>query len=165
MDDKEILLLNRRRVLYAALMGGGSAALAACAPGGDSVGTDLSTADIWAGFDERITERTLAEAEKLFGLQFSKVERQQILGGPIEEAEDGFFAEQAKSLAKRRSQNIPISLAPATKFDPRLPGVSYPAQANSVSLFAEEIAPILAIALSAAWSVDLTSSPSNQPGS
>ncbi len=142
MDNKESLLLNRRRVLYAALMGGSGVALSACAPGGDSADTDLPTADIWAGFDKRITERTLAEAEKLFGLQFSEAERQQLLGGPVEEAEDGFFAEQVKSLHKRRSQNIPNSLAPATKFDPRLPGVSYPEQANSVSLFAEEIAPI-----------------------
>jgi len=151
MNNKETLLLNRRRVLYAALMGGSSAALVACAPGGDSADTDLSSADIWAGFDERITERTLAEAEKLFGLQFSEAERQQILGGPVEEAEDGFFAEQTKSLHKRRSQKIPNSLAPAMKFDPRLPGVSYPEQANSVSLFAEEIAPIPADAESIAF--------------
>ena len=142
MNNEDTLLLNRRRILYAALIGGSGAALAACTPGGDSPDADLSSGDIWAGFDERITERTLAEAEKLFGLQFSEAERQQILGGPIEEAADGFFAEQVKSLNKRRDQNMPNSLAPAMKFDPRLPGVSYPNQANSVALFAEEIAPI-----------------------
>ena len=142
MNNEDTLLLNRRRILYAALMGGSGAALAACTPGGDSPDADLSSGDIWAGFDERITERTLAEAEKLFGLQFSEAERQQILGGPIEEAADGFFAEQVKSLNKRRDQNMPNSLAPAMKLDPRLPGVSYPNQANSVALFAEEIAPI-----------------------
>ena len=142
MNNEDTLLLNRRRILYAALMGGSGAALAACTPGGDSPETDLAGGDIWTGFDERITERTLAEAEKLFGLQFSEAERQQILGGPIEEAADGFFAEQVKSLNNRRDQNMPNSLAPAMKFDPRLPGVSYPNQANSVALFAEEIAPI-----------------------
>jgi len=142
MNNEDTLLLNRRRILYAALMGGSGAALAACTPGGDSPDADLPGGDIWAGFDERITERTLAEAEKLFGLQFSEAERQQILGGPIEEAADGFFAEQVKSLNNRRDQNMPNSLAPAMKFDPRLPGVSYPNQANSVALFAEEIAPI-----------------------
>jgi Asp-tRNA(Asn)/Glu-tRNA(Gln) amidotransferase A subunit family amidase len=142
MNNEDTLLVNRRRILYAALMGGSGAALAACTPGGDSPDADLSSDDIWAGFDERITERTLAEAEKLFGLQFSEAERQQILGGPIEEAADGFFAEQVKSLNKRRDQNMPNSLAPAMKFDPRLPGVAYPEQANSVALFAEEIAPI-----------------------
>jgi Asp-tRNA(Asn)/Glu-tRNA(Gln) amidotransferase A subunit family amidase len=142
MNNEDTLLVNRRRILYAALMGGSGAALAACTPGGDSPETDLFGGDIWTGFDERITERTLAEAEKLFGLQFSEAERQQILGGPIEEAADGFFAEQVKSLNKRRNQNMPNSLAPAMKFDPRLPGISYPEQANSVALFAEEIAPI-----------------------
>jgi Asp-tRNA(Asn)/Glu-tRNA(Gln) amidotransferase A subunit family amidase len=151
MHSKDRILLDRRRVLYAALVGGSSAALAACAPGSDSSDTDLSDGDIWSGFDERITERTLAEAEKLFGVQFSEAERQQILGGPIEEADDGFFAEQVKSLHKRRSQDIPNSLAPAMKFDPRLPGVTYPEQANSVALFAEEIAPIPSAAESIAF--------------
>jgi len=142
MHSKNKVLLDRRRVLYAALMGGSGAALAACAPGSDSSDIDLSEGDIWSGFDERITERTLAEAEKLFGVQFSEAERQQILGGPVEESADGFFATQVKSLHKRRSQDIPNSLAPAMKFDPRLPGVTYPEQANFVALFAEEIAPI-----------------------
>ena len=135
MNHKVSLLLNRRRVLYAALMGGGGAAISACTPTEDS-----SAGDIWAGFDERITERTLAEAEKLFGLQFSEAERRLILGGPVEEAEDGIFANQIKNLKSMRSQEMPNSFAPAMTFDPRLPGVSYPAQANSVALFPEEIA-------------------------
>ena len=83
MNEKDTLLLNRRRVLFAALMGGGGAALSACTPREDS-----AEDDIWAGFDDRITERSLAEAEKLFGLQFTEEERRQILGGPVEEAED-----------------------------------------------------------------------------
>jgi len=142
MSSEDTVLLNRRRILYAALMGTSGAALAACTPGSDTGNTDQTGGDIWSGFDARITERTLAEAEKLFGLQFSTTERQQILGGPVEEDADGFFAEQIKSLRKRRSQELPNTLAPALKFDPRLPGVSYPEQANSVSLFAEEIMPL-----------------------
>ena len=137
MDNNDPVLLNRRRILYAALMGGGSAALAACAPGDETGGS--ATGDIWAGFDGRITERTLAEAEKIFGLAFSESERQQILGGPVEEAEDGFFAEQIASLKKRREQEIPNSLAPAISFDPRLPGIDYGTQENSLTLFPEEI--------------------------
>ena len=137
MKNEETLLLNRRRVLYAALIGGGSAVLTSCSPRIDS---DSRDSDLWAGFDERITERTLAEAEKLFGLAFSENERRQMLGGAVEESEDGFFAEQIASLKKRRAQDIPITLAPAMKFDPRLPGVSYPAQENEVVLFPEEIA-------------------------
>ena len=135
MNEKDTLLLNRRRVLFAALMGGGGAALSACTPREDS-----AEDDIWAGFDDRITERSLAEAEKLFGLQFTEEERRQILGGPVEEAEDGLFATQIKNLKSMRSQKMPNSFAPAMTFDPRLPGVDYPDQANSVALYPEEIA-------------------------
>jgi Asp-tRNA(Asn)/Glu-tRNA(Gln) amidotransferase A subunit family amidase len=143
------VLLNRRRILAAALAGGGTAALSACTSGGE---TDVADAgNLWAGYDERITERTLAEAEKLFGLQFTEAERRQILGGAVEESEDGFFAQQIKSLADRRSQDIPITLQPATSFDPRLPGVRYPEQPNSLVLFPEEIAAIPADAQSIAF--------------
>lgn len=144
MNKKESLLLNRRRVLVAALMGGGGAALSACVPAEDS-----SEDDIWAGFDERITERSLAEAEKLFGLQFSEAERRLILGGPVEEVdegeegeegEEGFFARQIENLNSMRSQEMPNSFAPAMTFDPRLPGVTYPDQANFITLYPEEIA-------------------------
>lgn len=138
MNKKESLLLNRRRVLVAALLGSGGAALSACVPAEDS-----SEDDIWAGFDERITERSLAEAEKLFGLQFSEAERRLILGGPVEEGEEdeeGFFARQIENLKSMRSQEMPNSFAPAMTFDPRLPGVSYPEQANSIALYPEEIA-------------------------
>ena len=135
MNEKDTLLLNRRRVLFAALMGGGGAALSACTPREDS-----AEDDIWAGFDDRITERSLAEAEKLFDLQFTEEERRQILGGPVEEAEDGLFATQIKNLKSMRSQKMPNSFAPAMTFDPRLPGVDYPDQANSVALYPEEIA-------------------------
>ncbi len=140
MKSTEQQLLNRRRILAAALLGGGSAALSACSPGGDT--GDQAVGDIWSGFDERITERTLAEAEKLFGLAFSEAERRQILGGPVEEGDDAFFAEQIASLRKRREQEIPITLQPATSFDPRLPGVRYGEQSNDLTLFPEEIGAI-----------------------
>lgn len=136
MSKKDTLLLNRRRVLYAALMGGGGAALSACAP----VEEPASETDIWAGFDDRITERSLAEAEKLFGLKFTEEERRLILGGPIEEAEDGLFATQVKNLESMRSHQMPNSFTPAMTFNPRLPGVAYADQENSVTLFPEEIA-------------------------
>ena len=140
MNNDEQTLLNRRKVLAAALLGGGSMTLAACGSPDDA--NDPVTDGIWAGFDEKITERTLAEAEKLFGLAFSEAERRQILGGAIEEGDDGFFAQQIASLEKRRQQDIPITLQPACHFDPRLPGVAYPDQADSLALFPEEIAAI-----------------------
>lgn len=134
-DDK--VTVDRRRILLAAIMGSGAAAMAAC-----SRTEQAPVDDIWAGFDQRITERTLAEAEKLFGLEFSEDERRQILGGPVEEAEDGFFAQQIANLQTRRSHDIPNSLAPATRFDPRLPGIDYGEQSNALTLVPEEIGPL-----------------------
>ncbi|MDG2376911.1 MAG: amidase, partial [Woeseiaceae bacterium] len=137
MSDSDPTILNRRKVLLAALMGGSTTAFAAC-----TAEVNLDSDDIWTGFDHRITERTLAETEKVFGLEFSEAERRQILGGPVEEDADGFFADQIRTLQSRRSHNIPNSLAPATKFDPRLPGINYEMQENAVTLFPEEISPI-----------------------
>lgn len=137
MNDKDTALVDRRRVLIAALLGGGGAAVAACAPR-----EQTPEAGIWTGFDERITERTLAEAEKLFGLEFTEDERRLILGGPVEEAGDGVFAEQLAHLESMRAREIPNSLAPSLTFDPRIPGVSYAGQANSVTLYPEGIAAI-----------------------
>lgn len=140
MGNDDPALLNRRKLLAAALAGSGAAALSACT--GNDNSERVSADDIWTGYDERITERTLAEAEKLFGLNFTETERRQILGGAIEQSDEGFFAQQIKTLAERRSHDIPITLQPATSFDPRLPGVRYPDQMNSLDLFPEEIAAI-----------------------
>lgn len=142
MSDNDTMLLNRRRILYAALMGGSGAALAACAPTGDVDEATLADDALWAGFDDQITPRTLAEAEKLFGLKFTPSERQQILGSSIDNPDAGFFSEQLESLQVRRQQDIPASLAPAMTFDPRLRGVAYPDQDNSVVLFPEVIGDI-----------------------
>jgi len=129
--------MNRRRVLVAALMGGGGAALSACVPAEDS-----SEADIWAGYDERITERSLAEAEKLFGLQFSEAERRLILGGPVEEGaedEEGFFAKQVENLNSMRSQEMPNSFAPTpsrrirSRYSPRR-SLHYPTMSRTLPL-------------------------------
>ena len=125
--------LDRRRLLIAAMMGG---AVAACTPAERTLN---DSGDLWAGFDNRITERTLAEAEKLFGIEFSEAERRQILGGAVEAGGDGFFAKQVASLRKRREYDIPVTLAPATRFDPRLPGITYRQQENSLVLYPEEI--------------------------
>jgi Asp-tRNA(Asn)/Glu-tRNA(Gln) amidotransferase A subunit family amidase len=140
MTNGDPVLLNRRKILAAALASGGTAALAGCAPGDKA--EVANSADLWAGYDERITERTLAEAEKLFGLEFSASERRQILGGAVEEDKEGFFAQQIASLETRRQLDIPITLQPATSFNPRLPGISYPPQDDSLVLFPEEIASI-----------------------
>jgi Asp-tRNA(Asn)/Glu-tRNA(Gln) amidotransferase A subunit family amidase len=131
MKDDNELTVDRRRLLVAALAGGAGAALAGCA-------REEST-DPWSGFDAQITERTLAEAEKLFGLEFSETERRQILDGPVETSEEGFFAQQVESLRRRREHDLPNSLAPALHFDPRLPGVEYRSQTDALRLFPETI--------------------------
>lgn len=134
MKDREQVLLDRRRVLAAALAATGGA-VAGCAPRPAEESID----PIWAGFDERITERTLAETEKLFGLSFSEDDRRLMLGGGQVEAQDGHFVEQLKSLASWRQIDKPNALSPATVFDPRLPGTTYADQDDSVTLYHEAL--------------------------
>ena len=134
MKDKNQLLIDRRRVMTVALV----------AAGGTAAGCKPRTADevddpIWAGFDDRITERTLAEAEKLFGLSFSEEERRLMLGGGQVEAEDGKFASQLKSINSWRRFDKPNSLSPATVFDPRLPDVAYDEQDDGITLYHETL--------------------------
>ena len=75
MSQDRTALIQRRKLLAGLLATAGSAAVTGCTPRAEP--GDL----IWAGFDARITERTLAEAEKLFGLQFTEAERRLMLGG------------------------------------------------------------------------------------
>jgi len=134
MSQDHTPFIQRRRLLAGLMATAGSAAVAGCTPRAESGDP------IWAGFDERITERTLAEAEKLLGLQFTEAERRQMLGGQAVEAEDGYFAQRIVRTQQRRTIEKPNGLAPATVFDPRLPGVEYAAQPDSVTLFDEPMA-------------------------
>jgi Asp-tRNA(Asn)/Glu-tRNA(Gln) amidotransferase A subunit family amidase len=128
VDTTDFDLISRRRLLAGLLATAGTTAVTGCAPRTDS------DDPLWAGFDERITERTLAEAEKLLGLHFTKSERRLMLGGQAVEAPDGSFAQRAADIQRWRGIDKPNGLAPATVFDPRLPTVDYPAQADSVRL-------------------------------
>jgi len=134
MSQNDRNLIERRQLLTGVLAAAGGAAVSGCAP-------RTEPADpVWAGFDERITERTLAEAEKLLGLQFSETERRLMLGGQATEAGNGLFSGRAANIRQWRDIDKPNGLAPATVFDPRLPGVEYPAQQDSVTLFDEPLA-------------------------
>lgn len=133
MSQDDTPLIQRRKLLAGLLTTAGGAAVVGCSPRaepGDPV---------WAGFDERITERTLAEAEKLFGLQFTEAERRLMLGGQAVEAEQGPFSQRVANIEKWRGIDKPNGLAPATVFDPRLPGIEYAGQEDSVVLFDEPI--------------------------
>src|SRR5262245_45843212 len=66
-----------------------------------------------------ITDRSVLEAVKLVGLSYRDAERAlmvDILAGQIELA------------VKRRATTLPMTLPPATLFDPRLPGFVMPAE-------------------------------------
>ncbi|MHC4100209.1 MAG: amidase [Planctomycetota bacterium] len=69
-----------------------------------------------------ITRGTIAEAEKLAAVEFTDEERAQILEG---------LDDQLKRYRSRRSLQLADDLAPATVFDPRLPGATVE-QANRV---------------------------------
>ncbi|MEX0644574.1 MAG: amidase [Parvularculaceae bacterium] len=94
----------------------GAAALTACSPKG------TATDD---GVEEKITTRTIAEAEKLQALSYTPAERAMLLEG----VEDGLEA-----LARLRAIELPNALAPAQIFDPRLPGRAIPPQKNELKL-------------------------------
>lgn len=72
-----------------------------------------------------ITAETFAEAEKLAGVEYTPAERQLML----EAVED-----QIASTMARRGLPQPNALAPATEFDPRLPGTELPAPPNVLKL-------------------------------
>lgn len=80
-----------------------------------------------------ITAATIAEAEKLHGVTYTAEERDQLvqtIGGQV--------------AGVRQLRDVPreLSLQPAITFDPRLPGVSYPAQANRIEMSQTEPAPL-----------------------
>lgn len=79
---------------------------------------------------DQITPDTIAAAEKIHGLQFTAVQRAELAAAvPL----------QLESILGIRRSDRPIALQPGVHFDPRLPGVSYPAQANGVRLAKREI--------------------------
>jgi len=140
MRNDDLPPVSRRRLLWGALLGAGSGMMSRRAVG-EFDPPELASG-IWSGFDGRITERTLAEAEKLFGLHFTESERRLMLGGAFEAAEEGYFHRQLASLRRLRSQEMSNDLAPALKFDPRLPGTAYPEQGDAIELAPVDIGPL-----------------------
>ena len=61
---------------------------------------------------------TIAAAERMMGVQYTEAERALMQGN---------LAPQIQSARKRRELDFPNDLAPATRFDPRLPGFRAPA--------------------------------------
>jgi len=117
--------LSRRGMLQMGAFGAagvGLAGLAACSPGeeaqkaedpiGEVAGTE---SDAEAG--ARITKKTLEHAEKLFDVEYSDAEREQVI-----ETIDGFMAR----LRALRGASFANDEAPALTFDPRPRGFTMP---------------------------------------
>jgi len=62
---------------------------------------------------QKVDATTIAQAEKLLGVDYSDAERLQMVDN---------IAGQVELAIKRRAVRLPQALAPATRFDPRLPG-------------------------------------------
>lgn len=98
------------------LKGGAVAAVAA-----GTAGTALARQEMAPG----VTTETLRCAEALFDVTYTDAEREQAV---IE------IDEWVARTAQQRAVDKPNTLAPASRFDPRLPGRAYPAQANRLRL-------------------------------
>ncbi|HYC05105.1 MAG TPA: amidase [Azospirillaceae bacterium] len=119
-----------RRGLLAGLAGGGAAvALAgtAAAQGAPVAAPPVAAPPVKAppATGGAITTADIAAAEKIAGVRYTEPERAQLLKG---------LEEQLDHLRALRSFHKPNDLAPATIFDPRLPGRAYPAQEGGVRL-------------------------------
>ena len=120
---------SRRELLKKATLGGLTASVGALS-GCERVSNKDAPSDT---ADPSITVRTIAEAEKLQGINLTQAERQMMLTG---------LEENLESLARLRSVELSNDLAPALVFDPRVPGKSYPSQKNVLNLGTEDSAPL-----------------------
>ncbi|GJL95118.1 MAG: amidase [Hyphococcus sp.] len=116
------LKTNRRDLLRGAALTGavaGAGAMSGCTEPSESA---PSTSE---GVSDGITERTIAEAEKLQGLNYTSAERAMMLGD---------LEAKLEQITALRSIEMPNTLSPALLFDPKLPGKSVGSQKNILSL-------------------------------
>lgn len=71
----------------------------------------------------QITEGTIAEAEKIAGLEFTDVEREMMVQG---------LRGDLRGYEQRRGLPLPNGLGPAHVFDPRLPGMSFETEQHAM---------------------------------
>ncbi len=114
---------NRRDILRGAALTGvvaGAGALSACGEGAEDPSPTGADA-----VGDKITLRTIAEAEKLQGIAFSPDEREQMLGD---------LEGKLEALARLRTVDMSNTDAPALLFNPKLPGKSVRSQKNILVL-------------------------------
>jgi Asp-tRNA(Asn)/Glu-tRNA(Gln) amidotransferase A subunit family amidase len=81
--------------------------------------------------DGPVSPRTIAETEKLVGLEFTEADRELMQKG---------LAEQVEDYKKIRSVTIDNSVPPALRFDPVLPGMEIPQGVSSAPMIVAETA-------------------------
>jgi len=117
--------LSRRRFLVTtgavAAVAGFDSPASALATRSIHTATDLGALDLQpepaAPAASDLTVESIAQAEKIAALDFTPPEREMLLRG-VQQA--------ARSYTRRRETPLPNGLAPATVFDPRLPGMAFP---------------------------------------
>ncbi len=100
--------------------------------GGAIAAVTAGTAGAAFGQD-RVTSQTVQCAEALFDIQYTDAEREQV----VLEIDD-WIAQKSRL----RAADKPNDLAPATVFDPRLPGVSFRDQANRLTPSGQSAGPL-----------------------
>lgn len=109
--------LLKKAVLSGAVVGGSG--LTACAPEDQNlVSSDKNNTD---DISRDITLRSIMEAEKVQGIEFTPEERQMMLSG---------LEQDLESFARLRSIPFSNDAAPAMVFDPRVQGQTYKSQKN-----------------------------------
>ncbi|GJL92888.1 amidase [Hyphococcus sp.] len=112
---------NRRDLLRGAALTGaaaGTGALSGCTPGPEP---EVESSSL----NDGISEATIAEAEKLQGIEFTPSERAQIIE---------VIDERIQTFATVRAVEMPNDLAPSLVFNPKLPRKSIPSQKNILRL-------------------------------
>lgn len=102
-------LIDRRAVLTGASAAAAGLALGGCDPSGETV---------------KVDESAVAQCEKLLDLAYTDDERAQIVAS---------LDDQLEAVRAIRDIEFDNSLAPATVFDPRLPGITFSPQSGGVT--------------------------------
>ncbi|MHC4948975.1 MAG: amidase [Planctomycetota bacterium] len=127
MNAEPVRIGNRRDFLvWSTAMAGVAAAAgrAGAAPRTPEPGPVARQGQPEGPLDPEVTEATFAEAERLAGIRFTADERLQMLGT---------IGDQLAMLRRRSAGDPPPNtLAPATRFDPRLPGMTFDREARPV---------------------------------
>jgi Asp-tRNA(Asn)/Glu-tRNA(Gln) amidotransferase A subunit family amidase len=132
VDPREQPFEPGRRAFLGGSLTAAIAALTSCKPQQQRSDAPSPAPSPAATTDDALTTEHVAAAERLAGVEYSAAERQMI----VDSIED-----QLSLLEARRTFMPDDDLAPATVYDPRLPGSSLPSQAPHVRAGADDPGP------------------------